>query len=163
MEHEEDFAAYMRARWPALVRSLVMLGCAPDEAEDVTQTALTRCLTRWGGVRRADDVDAYVYRILLNTWATSRRRRWWQETPTERLPEHAAHDETDGADLRQALQGALADLSPDHRAVLVLRFVADLTEAQVAVALGVPVGTVKSRVARAIARIDTAALREETP
>lgn len=162
MCEEEDFTAYMGARWPALVRSLVLLGCPPQEAEDVTQTALARCFASWGRVWQADDVDAYVYRTLLNCWAKSRRRRWWQELPVEELPEAAHGDVADGVALRQTLESALNRLSADHRAVLVLRFVADLTEAQVAAALGVPVGTVKSRVSRALAQIDLDGLREES-
>jgi len=162
MRDNEDFATYMRARWAPLVRSLVLLGCPKDEAEDVTQTALARCYASWARVRRADDIDAYVYRTLLNTWAGSRRRRWWGERPTERVPEGQQNDQTSTVDLRAALTGALAELSADHRQVLVLRFVADLTEPQVAAVLGIPVGTVKSRVARAIARIDAQQLREAT-
>ncbi len=83
--------------------------------------------------------------------------------PTESLPEVVpADDATDEVLLRQALEVELRRLSVDHREVLVLRFVADLTEVQVAEVLDVPVGTVKSRVSRALAQIDLAALREST-
>ena len=160
---DADFAAYMAARWPFLVRSLVLLGCSREEAEDVAQSGLARCYTAWERVRRADDVDAYVYRTVLNCWRKSHRRRWWGEVPTESLPEVVpADDATDAVLLRQALEVELRRLSVDHREVLVLRFVADLTEVQVAEVLDVPVGTVKSRVSRALAQIDLAALREST-
>ncbi len=162
MRNDEDFAAYVRARWAAMVRSLVLLGCAPHEAEDVAQTALARCYTSWDRVQRASDVDAYVYRTLLNTWASSRRRRWWGERPTEEVPNDASADGAATSDLRLTLVCALTDLSTEHRQVLVLRYVADLSEAQVAAALGIPAGTVKSRIARAIARIDTEELRKAT-
>jgi RNA polymerase sigma-70 factor (sigma-E family) len=158
--NDADFAAYMAARWPFLVRSLVLIGCPRDEAEDVVQSGLARCFSAWDRVRKADDIDAYVYRTVLNCWHKSRRRRWWGEVPTAVLPEHpAAEDQTDLVLLRQALEEQLARLTPEHREVLVLRFVADLTEVQVADVLDVPVGTVKSRVSRALARIDLAALR----
>lgn len=161
---DDDFATYMAARWPDLVRTLVSLGCAAHEAEDVAQDALTRCYRSWDRVRRADDVDAYVYRTLLNVWAKSRRRRWWGEQPSEapldHLPPGGATSEP--LDARLDLVAELARLSLDHRTVLVLRFAADLTEAQTAAVLGVPVGTVKSRVSRALAAIDTDHLREET-
>jgi RNA polymerase sigma-70 factor (sigma-E family) len=130
------------------------------EAEDVVQTALARCYTAWDRVQRADDIDAYVYRTLLNTWAGSRRRRWWGELPTEDVPHQPGPDGVATSELRLTLSRALADLSPEHRQVLVLRYVADLSETQVAAALGLALGTVKSRVARAIARIDTEDLRE---
>ena len=66
------------------------------------------------------------------------------------------------SDLRLTLVRALTDLSTEHRQVLVLRYVADLSEAQVAAALDIPAGTVKSRIARAIARIDREELRKAT-
>ncbi|GAW49336.1 MULTISPECIES: SigE family RNA polymerase sigma factor [unclassified Nocardioides] len=161
MRNDADFAAYMAARWPFLVRSLVLIGCPRHEAEDVVQTGLARCYASWDRVRRADDVDAYVYRTVLNCWHKSRKRRWWGEVPTEVLPEApTTEDPTDQVLLRQALEAQLARLSPEHREVLVLRFVADLTEPQVAEVLDVPVGTVKSRVSRALAQIDLAAVRE---
>jgi RNA polymerase sigma-70 factor (sigma-E family) len=161
MTDHDGFDAYMAARWPTLVRSLVLLGCSPHEAEDIVQTGLVRCLTSWDRVRRADDPDAYVYRTVLNCWAKSRRRRWWGEQPTEQLPDAISDDPADTALLRRTVVAALGRLSPDHRTVLVLRFVADLTEVQVAATLGVPVGTVKSRVARALSNIQLNDLREE--
>lgn len=161
MDDHDGFDAYMAARWPTLVRSLVLVGCAPEEAEDVVQTGLVRCLASWERVRRADDVDAYVYRVVLNCWAKSRRRRWWGEQPTEQLPETVGSDPAEGALLRHTVVAALGRLSPEHRTVLVLRFVADLTESQTATALGIPIGTVKSRVSRAIDRIQLDDLREE--
>ena len=163
MRNDADFAAYMAARWPFLVRSLVLIGCPRSEAEDVVQTGLARCYASWDRVRKADDIDAYVYRTVLNCWRKSRKRRWWGEVPTEVLPEVVpAEDATDQVLLRQALEAELRRLTPEHREVLVLRFVADLTEVQVAEVLDVPVGTVKSRVSRALTRVDLAALREMT-
>ncbi len=162
MRDGDDFASYMRARWASMVRSLAVLGCAVDEAEDVAQTALVRCYASWDRVERADDRDAYVYRVLLNTWASSRRRRWWGERPTDEPPDHPVSDHSAALELRMTLIHALQQLSADHREVLVLRFVADLSETQVAAVLGIPAGTVKSRVARAIARIDTDELRRAT-
>ncbi|KAA1415547.1 SigE family RNA polymerase sigma factor [Nocardioides humilatus] len=161
MDENDGFDAYMAARWPTLVRSLILLGCAPAEAEDVVQTGLVRCLTSWERVQRADDVDAYVYRVVLNCWAKSRRRLWWGEQPTEHLPDQVGGDPADQALLRHAVVAALSRLSTEHRAVLVLRFVADLTEAQTATALGIPLGTVKSRVSRALDQIQLNDLREE--
>jgi RNA polymerase sigma-70 factor (sigma-E family) len=159
--NDADFAAYMAARWPFLVRSLVLLGCPRHEAEDLAQTGLARCYASWGRVRKADDVDADVYRTVLDCWHKSRRRRWWGEVPTEMVPEVLPAEEvTDLVLLRHALEAELARLTPEHREVLVLRFVADLTEPQVAEVLDVPVGTVKSRVSRALSRIDLVALRE---
>jgi RNA polymerase sigma factor (sigma-70 family) len=160
---DADFAAYMAARWPFLVRSLVLIGCPRHEAEDVAQSGLARCYSAWDRVVSADDVDVHVYRTVLDGWRRSHRRRWWGEVPAETLPEVVpAEDVTDLVLLRQALEAQLAGLTPEHREVLVLRFVADLTEVQVSDVLDVPVGTVKTRVSQALAGIDLAALREMT-
>ncbi len=159
--NDEGFEGYMAARWSGLVRSVVMLGCEPHEAEDVVQTALVRCYAAWDRVSRAEDVDAYVYRTVLNVWAKSRRRRWWGEHPTEALPDSSIDDETDAALTRYDIERVLGRLTPDHRMVLVLRFIADLSEAEVANVLGLAPGTVKSRTSRAIAHVHSTDLREK--
>ena len=71
---EDDFAAYVGLRWEPLVRTLVLLGCPTDRAEQVTRTALSRVHRSWARVRRADDVDVQVFRRLLHTWPETRRR-----------------------------------------------------------------------------------------
>jgi RNA polymerase sigma-70 factor (sigma-E family) len=146
---EDDFDAYVAARRPALVRSAVLMGCSVHDAEDLVQVALATCLPRWGRIV-ADRPDAYVYRVLVNAFRDSRRRRWTGETPTEELPELV-----DDPDLTTglAVRAALAAMSRDHREVLVLRYYADLSEAETAEVLGVPPGTVKSRTARALAAL----------
>lgn len=160
---DEDFSTYVAARWASLVRVGVYLGCTPTEAEDLVQSTLLRCYRSWSRVRRADRVDAYVHRSLVNTLAKSRGRKWRGELPTADLPDGPDHDFGVTSDARADLQRALNRLSPEHRAVLVLRFVGDLTEQQTADALDVPLGTVKSRVARALAAIDQRDLTEEVP
>lgn len=146
-----EFDDFVASRWPRLVRAAVLLGCDPQEAEDVTQATLEKCLLHWERrVSRADDVDAYVHRMLINTFVSSRRRAWRREHPTEHLPEAASATHEVTTARVDALQRALRELSPEHRAVVVLRHYAQLTEQQTAAALGVPVGTVKSRLARAL-------------
>jgi len=70
----DEFTEYVTARWPTLVRSAVLLGCTPPEAEDLVQSALERCLLKWNRVRVAEDRDAYVHRVLVNCFRSSRRR-----------------------------------------------------------------------------------------
>src|SRR3546814_9775953 len=150
MGRDDEFSEYVASRWTRLVRSAVLLGCSPAEAEDVAQTALTKCLVHWSKVQRADDRDAYVHRVLVNTFTSERRRRWTGERPVQVLPDDGTPDGTDAVDTADAMQRSLARLSADQRAVVVLRFYAHLSEQQSAAALDVPVGTVKSRLSRAL-------------
>lgn len=145
-----DFAEYATARWPRLVRSAVLLGCSPTEAEDIAQTTLERCLRKWSRVQRADDVDAYVHRVLINTFTSARRRRWLGERPTATLPESVSEDETERIGDADAVLRALRALPSGQRIAVVLRYYALLSEQQMASALGVAPGTVKSRLSRAM-------------
>lgn len=156
MGSELSYTAYVAARWPVLVRSAVLLGCRLPEAEDLAQTTLMRCYRSWDKVAAADDVDAYVYRVLVNALASSRRRRWWGEHPAaEPGRDEASTDQTpeDTVTTRDSLQDALATLPAAQQEVLVLRYYADLSEQQVSAVLGVPLGTVKSRASRALAQL----------
>lgn len=152
---ETDFADYARDAWTSLVRSAVFLGAGPQEAEDLAQNTLVRCFQAWPRVVRADNRNAYVYRMLLNCLRDSKRRRWWGERATERLPERSVDDGTGAVDLADAVHRALDGLVKQQRDVVVLRYFAGLSEAETAEALGVPAGTVKSRLSRALARLSS--------
>lgn len=146
-----DFSTYVAARRPRLVRTVVLLGCPRADAEDIVQMALLKCHRSWRRVSRADNPDAYVHRVLVNTLADARARRWNGELPTDALPETADAEPAwaDGIAVRRAL----ALMKPEQREVLVLRFWADLSERDTAAALGVAPGTVKSRISRALAAL----------
>lgn len=153
MRDDREFTAFMTARWPTMVRSAVLLGCPRDDAEDMAQTALLQLYVSWAKVQAARDPDAYVYRVLVNCLKRRLGRNRLRETPVAdpailELPE--SRDVAEAVVERRTLTAALRVLSPDHRAVLVLRFVAGLSEQQLADALDVPLGTVKSRTSRAI-------------
>jgi RNA polymerase sigma-70 factor (sigma-E family) len=154
MGRDEDYGAYVGARWNTLVRTAVMLGCPLEEAEDVTQEALLRAYVAWDKVIRADNRDAYVYRILLNTVISGRRRKWRSERPkadVQQLSERG--DDEAGIELADAVLRALDRLPVKHRAVILLRYYASLSEKEIAEAMKIPVGTVKSRLSRAHARL----------
>jgi RNA polymerase sigma-70 factor (sigma-E family) len=154
VERDEDYAAFVNARWAALVRAAALLGCSSQDAEDLVQATLVRCYVSWVKVSGAADRDAYVYRMLVNGLSTSRRRRWWAERPTAELPNDPfPDDEFDHADLTESVRRALRQLGLESRAVVVLRYYADLTERQTADVLGIAVGTVKSRMSRALAQL----------
>jgi len=145
-----EFTEYVAARRPTLVRSAVLLGCPRPDAEDLVQTALLKAFRSWSRVARADHPDAYVYRILVNALHDQRARRWHGERPTADLPEP---EHVQGADPTTglAVRRALAAMSKEHREVLVLRYYADLSEAEIARVLGIAPGTVKSRAVRGLA------------
>jgi RNA polymerase sigma-70 factor (sigma-E family) len=154
MDHDGDFSAYASARWGSLVRSAVFLGCGLDEAHDLVQTTLLRCYTAWRKVQKADNRDAYVYRMLLNCHRDSRRRRWWGERPTDTPPDRAAGvDPADAVAVTDAVHRALGELSTVNREVVVLRYYVHFSEQQTADVLGIAAGTVKSRLSRALTQL----------
>ena len=148
-DRESAFATYAAARWLTLARSAVLLGAGHHEAEDLAQATLMKAYVSWSRVAAASHPDAYVMKILINEFRSSRRRRWWQERPTALLPEEVAPDTTDGVDGADAVAHALDGLGAGQREVVVLRYYAHLTDRQIADALGVAEGTVKSRLSRA--------------
>jgi RNA polymerase sigma-70 factor (sigma-E family) len=150
----DEVGAYAAARWLPLVRAARLLGCTEHEAEDLVQATLVKCFVSWSKVSRADDREAYVYRILINTHRANLRKQSSTEVPVA-APDASATVDFDTTGLATSIERALAALSPEARLIVVLRYFADLTERQTAEALGVPVGTVKSRAARALAQLST--------
>jgi RNA polymerase sigma-70 factor (sigma-E family) len=150
----EGFAQFVEARQRALQRTAWLLTGDWAAAEDLVQTALVRSWPRWERIRRRDDPEIYVRRAMVNTWASWRRRRWWGERPTETVPDaQAAGDMATEVAVRIAVHDALRSLPARQRAVLVLRVFDDLSEVQAAQVLDCAVGTVKSTMARAVARL----------
>lgn len=148
----EAFTEFVRGRGPALQRTAFLLTGDWALAEDLLQTALARSYLRWDRIG-LHDPDAYVRRVLVNTYSSWWRRRWRGEVPYEVLPDAPVPDRWADVDARRALADALARLPRRMRAVVVLRFHEDLTEAATAEALGVSVGTVKSQCAKALAKL----------
>ncbi len=146
------FEEFVAGRGQALQRFGYALTGDWALAEDLLQTALARAYPRWSRIQR-DDPEAYVRKIMLNTWSSWWRRRWRGEVPSGQLPDAAGPDNYSSVDSRQALRAALAKLPPRQRAVVVLRYHQDLSEAQVAALLGVTVGTIKSQAAKALATL----------
>jgi RNA polymerase sigma-70 factor (sigma-E family) len=146
------FDEFVAVRGQALQRTAYLLTGDWGHAEDLLQTALARAYPRWERIV-GDDPDAYLRRVLVNTWSSWWRRRWRGEVPTGQLRDRPAPDEYAAADRRDAVRAALARLPRRQRAVVVLRFHEDLTEAQTAALLGISVGTVKSQAAKALAKL----------
>src|SRR4051794_28229996 len=137
---EAEFDAFVVARSPALLRTAYLLVHDEDLAEDLLQTSLTKAWFAWRRIER--EPEAYVRRILVTTSASWWRRKWNAEAPTADLPERSAIDSpTEKHDLWEAI----ARLPARQRAVVVLRFLEDRSEAETADLLGCAVGTVKSQ------------------
>jgi RNA polymerase sigma-70 factor (sigma-E family) len=139
----------VRERGTALSRTAVFLVGDRHLGEDLLQDVLARLALRWSSVRRADNLDGYVHKALVNTATSWRRRRSWNERPVDRLPDRSTVDTTYDDEVLQALLA----LPPRQRAVVVLRHYADQSEQQVAALMGSSVGTVKSQHAKAVARL----------
>jgi RNA polymerase sigma-70 factor (sigma-E family) len=150
----EDFRSYVAARSPALLRTAYMLTGNRADAEDLLQTALAKTYLAWDRIRERGAVDGYVRRVMVNTQTSWWRRRKVDEYPTEQLPEGpAGRDATADLDLHDALWTALSGLPNKQRAMVVLRYYEDLSEAETAEVLGVSVGTVKSTTSRALTKL----------
>jgi RNA polymerase sigma-70 factor (sigma-E family) len=155
---DAEFHAYMAARWPVLVRTAYLLTGDRFLAEDLAQTALTRVYASWRRVRRADDVDAYVRRVLVNANSGRYRKRRVAEQLVGVPADGRSHVPHEPIAERSALMAALAELAPRQRAVVVLRYWEDLSEREVAAVLGCSVGTVKSQASKALARLRTSSV-----
>jgi RNA polymerase sigma-70 factor (sigma-E family) len=148
------FGDYVRVRSHALLRSAQALTGNRADAEDLVQATLVKAYQSWDRIDDAAALDTYVRRVMVNTHISGWRRRRVDEYPTDEIPDApSAGDATKDSDLRDVVQRALDRLPRQMRAAVMLRFYDDMTEPEVAAALGVSVGTVKSTVARAVAKL----------
>jgi RNA polymerase sigma-70 factor (sigma-E family) len=154
---DADFAAYLAARQPSLLRTAYLLTGNRHDAEDLVQTAFAKLYLSWDKVRDQGSMDGYVRRILVNEHNSLWRRAWKKR-------EHSADDETlhrldrphhdpehDG--VGDALWDVVQTLPRRARAVVVLRYYEEMSEAETAAVLGISVGTVKSQTSRALATL----------
>ncbi|WBB89482.1 SigE family RNA polymerase sigma factor [Verrucosispora sp. WMMC514] len=152
---DDGFREFVEIRYADLVRTAYLLTGSRHAAEDLVQIALMRAMRRWSQV---DEPMAYVRRIMVNERTRLWRRFGSREllagvTGSWRSPSEPGRDLAHDVVVRDEMLAALHHLPPRMRAVLVLRYWEDLTEAQIADALGCSVGTVKSQSSRALARL----------
>jgi RNA polymerase sigma-70 factor (sigma-E family) len=145
----ESFEQFVVSRSARLLATAYLLTQDRALAEDLLQTALAKSWSAWH--RIDSDPEAYVRRVMVNTYSTWWRRRWNGELPMAALPDDA-HVEADGVSTRD-VRDALARLPKRQRAAIVLRFFDDQTVAETARILGCSVGTIKSQVSKALARL----------
>jgi RNA polymerase sigma-70 factor (sigma-E family) len=146
-----DFTAFVDACQPRLLRAAYLICGDRHLAEDLLQSALVKVALRWSRLRDGHP-EAYLRTILYRD-AISWRRRYRREISVASPPEAHQADGTDRAQLRVIFARALARLTPKQRAVLVLRFFDDHSEARTAEVLGVTVGTIKSQTSVALRRL----------
>ena len=159
MHDEESFGRYVMGAYPGLLRRARLLVGDQGRAEDLVQVSLESLCARWRAVR---DPEPYMRTVMTRKLIGWRARRWIGELPTDPLPEPPSDpDSSDGVDLSASVRQALMSLPPDQRAVLVLRYFDDCSEADIATALGCSPGTVKSRASRALAALRGSGLLTE--
>ncbi|TVZ01353.1 SigE family RNA polymerase sigma factor [Trebonia kvetii] len=150
-----EFADFVQRRSGAMLRAAWLLtGGDWALAEDLVQTALGEVWRRWSRVADMDAPDAYAHKVMVNTCLRWRGRRWTGEVTSARLPATLA--DTGGfqdVDVRESVRHALRVLTVKQRAVIMLRYYEDRTEAETAQIMGCSVGTVKSQAAKALARL----------
>lgn len=153
--NEQEFTDFARARTPQLYRSAWLLCGDPHEAEDLVQETLGKVYDRWTSRfgRRIDNPAAYAQTTLTRTFLSSRRRRSSTERPYAELPEVAVDDGAELSEVRLALLEALGGLAAADRAVLVLRYLDDLSVDETAALMGTTAGAVRSRSLRALAKV----------
>ena len=150
-----DFDKFVAAHVDDLLRTAYLIVWDEGEAEDLVQECLLKVARRWPRVRRMEHPQAYARRILVNLALDGARRRAQRRRELEpgTPPILSAIDPLQTIETRAELLQALGQLHERQRAVLVLRYFSDLTEAQVADVLGCSPGTVKSSASRGLARL----------
>ncbi|MEU7858513.1 SigE family RNA polymerase sigma factor [Nonomuraea sp. NPDC049141] len=153
MADGSEYDAFVEASWHRLLRTAYLLARDWGAAEDLVQTALLKAWQAWP--RLGEEREAYVRKIIVNLHVSWWRRRWRQAELTSESPpdQTRAADHMGQADDRELVWQALGRLPARQRAVVVLRYFEDLTEAQTASTLGCSVGTVKSQASRALAKL----------
>lgn len=153
---DEVFASLTRRHVDAAFRlAWAILGDGRD-AEDAVQDAFAMAWRKRDGLRDVTRFEPWFQKVLVNTCRERLRQRGRRRVRTiEVLPEQSAADETHQVGLRNVVGGALAGLDADHRIVVVLRYWADLTVDEIAERVGVPAGTVKSRLHYALRELHT--------
>ena len=155
----ERYVRFVQERHAGLYRTAFLLTGNHHTAEDAVQSTWVKVYASWSRVRRAERPVAYVHRMLANEAVSMHRRRSAHEVPTDRpgeLPGAGSYASPEGAVVdAQTVWAVLATLTERQRAVVVLRYYVDLSEADIAEALDIAPGTVKGHARAALAALAT--------
>lgn len=143
-----EFDEFYRREADALARALALATGDVDLAQEAVDEGMVRAYQRWRKVGRYDNPAGWVYRVSLN-WARNRIRNHKREVLTDEWVEHPYVEEVD-----VDLQRALASLTDEARSVVVIRYILGWSTIDTANALGITEGTVKSRLSRALERLE---------
>ncbi len=146
-------AEFYAVACPRLIGYLTVLTGSRADAEEIAQDTFVQALRHWSRIRQYDDPTAWLHRVATRLAISRGRRRQVARRGLRRLAEGVEDAVDVSPDARLDLDAALASLPVEHRAVLLLHHVQDLPVDEVAGVLDVPVGTVKSRLARARAAL----------
>lgn len=152
---DTEFSDYVAQRRPVMYRTAYLLCGDPHRAEDIVQAALVKVYLAWTRVSRADSVDAYVRRTVVNAHLDDIRRPWRRERTVAEVGDGIAAQPL-GVEESEALWTALRALPPGQRRVVVLRHYWGLSVEETAADLGISTGTVKSQTADALANLRVA-------
>lgn len=146
---QEECTAYLRSAIPSLMGLAMSMTGRRHDAEDLVQETSSLVIAKWPKVSQADDVDAYVRRIMVNTLMSSRRPRWRSEivsseTVTQDHRHRPAADPASDVAERDEVHRLLSGLPPRQRAVIGLRYYADLPDGEIATLLGCSAQAVRS-------------------
>jgi RNA polymerase sigma-70 factor (sigma-E family) len=148
---DDGFTEFVRARGDHHLRIAVLLTGDWHSGEDLAQASLAKLYRAWNRLDTATGPDAYLHRIMVNTHVSWWRARWRREAPIADLPDRGyGEDAADQQALAATVRQALARLPQQQRAVLVLRYFADLPEAEAARILGCSAGSVKTHAHRGL-------------
>lgn len=135
------------------MRTAFLLTGNRADAEDLVQVVLAKTYQVWDRIEDRGALDGYVRRAMVNTHISWWRRRRIEEYPTDVIPDQVVADHSVTSDQYDTLRRAIDRLPQRMRTAVVLRYFEDMTEAEIATALGVSLGTVKSTVSRAVAKL----------
>lgn len=147
-DRDEEFTAFVAVSSTRLLRLCHLLTGSACDADDLLQASLLKTYLNWGRIRDVEAAEGYARRVIARTHVSIWRKSGRRELPSDQieLPSVAAADLSERDEMWRALQ----QLGERQRTVLVLRFYEDLTEAQIADAMGTTVGTVKSQLSRGL-------------
>ena len=150
---DPGFRDFVTERSAALLRTAYLLTGNQADAEDLLQAALAKTYRAWQGIQDLGALDGYVRRAMVNTHISWWRQRRVKEYPTEDIPDQPVADHAGDSEVHDSLSRALRRLPDRMRAAVVLRYYEDMSEAEIAGVLGISLGTVKSTVSRAVAKL----------